>query len=142
MSKPHARPYGDCYEVSLQRAEELQFVKESVEGGLPNAAEVRNIYDGLGLHRAVSVVHGTAVPPDGLDRGRTILHAWVEVGDEVLEMSNNQSLRFQRDDYYDTHGIVPVVRYAPAEARRLAEKHGAFAPWHTLPAIESPPDKA
>jgi hypothetical protein len=133
MTSPRPRVYGDCFEASLRSAEELQFVKESVESGTPNAHEVRNIYDRLGLHRTISVVHGTAVPTNGPDAGRTLVHAWMEVGDEVFERSNGQAQRYASSDYYALYSIQAIRRYAPAEARQLAQTHGRYAAWHQLP---------
>lgn len=128
------RPFGDCYQASLESAEELQFMKDAVEQSLPDSAAFKEIYDGLYLAEDISVFHGTAVPPDGLDKGRTILHAWVEVGPNVIETSVNQQRCIPTSDYYANHGISPIKRYSVKEARQLADKHGCFAAWHTIEA--------
>jgi methionine synthase I (cobalamin-dependent) len=76
------------------------------------------------------IVHGKAVPPDGLDKGKTILHAWIEVGSKVIETSNSQRRTFKIDDYYKNNTIKPIVKYTVSEARELAEKYSCYGAWH------------
>lgn len=137
------RPYGDCYEASLTNAEELQQIKDTVEQSAPNGVCLKKIYDFLELSKSICVVHGTAIPPSGIDEGRTITHAWIEVGDLVVETSNGQKLPIPKTDYYVNHRIVPIKRYSVSEARELANIHGAYKAWHLneTPTI-IPPDLA
>jgi hypothetical protein len=127
-----SRQYGDCFQASLVSAEELKIMKDSIEQSMPEGAKYKEIYDGLGLSESIYVVHGTAVPPDGLDKGRTINHAWIEVGSHVIETSNNQRMRISTNDYYVNHGISPIKRYAVTEARDLTNKHGRYGAWHLI----------
>lgn len=129
-----SRQYGDCYQASLESAEELQSMKAAVEQSTPSGEEFRSIYDGLGLSEPIYVVHGTAIPPNGLDEGRTITHAWVEVGLHAIETSNHQQLRIPIANYYADHGISPIRRYSVAEARALVIKHGVYGAWHLMEA--------
>lgn len=128
------RQYGDCYEASLVNAEELQLMKEAVEKSTPDAPKFKQLYEGLGLSEPVTVVHGTAVPPTGIDEGRTIVHAWIEVGTHAIESSNKQQLRIPTSKYYANHGITPVKRYGVTEARSLVTKHGVYGAWHLIEA--------
>lgn len=128
------RPYGDCYKASMASAEELQLIKETVEKSLPNAPAFKHLYEGLGLSAQVNVVHGTAVPPTGIDKGRAIVHAWVEVGAYAIESSNDQLLRIPIYEYYANHSITPIKHYSVTEARSLAMKHGVYGAWHLIEA--------
>lgn len=136
------RPYGDCYQASLESAEELQHIKKAVENSTPEALAFERLYEGLGLSEEIAVVHGTAIPPSGIDKGKTIVHAWVEVGDYAIESSNNQLLRIPRSHYYDNHSISPIKRYTVPEARSLAKKHGSYAAWHLIDDEQPPCDIA
>jgi hypothetical protein len=131
------RPYGDCYQASLESAEELQHIKKAVENSTSEALAFERLYEGLGLSEEIAVVHGTAIPPNGIDKGKSIVHAWVEVGDYAIECSNNQLLRIPRAHYYANHGISPIKRYTVPEARSLAMKHGLYAAWHLID-VEKP----
>lgn len=126
------RKYGDCYEASLNNAEELQQIKDSVEQSAPISEGLKSIYDHFGLSESICVVHGTAIPPNGVDEGRTITHAWIEVGDLVIETSLGQKLPISKNYYYANHGISPLRRYSVTEARGLANKHGVYKAWHLI----------
>jgi len=127
-----ARPFGDCYKSSLIGAEELTKLKLQFESGKSEDETLGHLYEHLGLKDEIEVVHGHAVPPDGLDEGRKILHAWIEVGPLAIETSNDQKMRFTKDEYYENHSITPVARYSVDEARCLANAHGNYSAWHTL----------
>lgn len=134
-----SRPYGDCYQASLESAEELQLMKSAVEQSLADAENFKKLYNRLGLTNPISIVHGTAVPANGLDKGRTIVHAWVEVGADAVETSNGQLLRIPTANYYANHGITPIKRYSVPEARSLVTKHGKYAAWHLIEAQQGTP---
>jgi hypothetical protein len=123
------RPYGDCYQASLASAEELMQIKLLVEAEESAPEDIKAIYDKLDLTRPVSVVHGTVIPREGLDEGRTIVHAWLEVGDLVIETSNKQMLFIPSRDFYAVHEAIPAKRYSVAEARSLANRYG-YCAWH------------
>ena len=126
-----ARGYGDCYEASFNSAVELILLKSAAETN-PVDESLRRLYDGLGLAEDIAIVHGSAQPPDGPDRGRTIYHAWVEVGESVIETSNGQREKYSTADYYEHFKIEVLRRYSVGEARALAEKHNIYGLWHTM----------
>ncbi|NTU49890.1 MAG: hypothetical protein HGA87_03205 [Desulfobulbaceae bacterium] len=137
------RQYGDCYEASLKNAEELQLIKDAVEQSVPDGGKLKDIYDYLGLSESIRIVHGTAIPPNGIDEGRSIIHAWIEVGDLVIETSNGQKLPISKTEYYANHGISPLRHYLVTEARCLVNMHGKYGPWHLMEVLPSiPPEIA
>lgn len=129
------RPYGDCYEASLNSAEELLAIKSGVEDCASPDPILMKLYDGLGLDREISVVHGTVIPPKGIDKGRSIMHAWVEVGADTIESSNGQLKKNVLTDYYEHFNASVVRRYSVTEARALVNKHGRYGAWHTMGAM-------
>ncbi|MFA6455291.1 MAG: hypothetical protein WCW40_00610 [Bacteroidota bacterium] len=127
-----SQQYGDCYESSLKNAEELQGMKDAVEQSLPTAYIFKKLYNDLKLNREIYVVHGSAIPPIGPHKGRHIIHAWIEIGDTVIETSNNQLDSYPKEEYYKTHSINPIIRYSVIEALQKVEKYKIFGPWHTM----------
>ena len=76
--------------------------------------------------------HGTATGR-GKIAGIPFAHAWLEVGDTVIDISNGLDVAMRRDEYYELGDVRNVVRYTPAEARRLMLKHETFGPWTPRP---------
>ncbi len=72
--------------------------------------------------------HGT-VTGRGKVSGIPFGHAWIEVGDEVIDKSNGLNARVHRDAYYALGQVWDVTRYTPAEARRLMGLTRHFGPW-------------
>ena len=110
--------------ASLENAEELQLIKYAVEQSCTCDVGLKKVYEELGLAENIYVVHGTAVPTDGLDKGRIIPHAWIEVGHHAIETSNGQRIGYPVSVYYEKHSISPKKRYTVSEARALADKYG------------------
>jgi hypothetical protein len=123
-------PLGDCYRSSLLHAEELAFAKASVESGAPNAELLAEMYRRLSLSEPIQVVHGTAIIPEGPDRGTTTGHSWVEVDGKAFETSNGQMESYPVQQYYKYYSVTVEVRYSPAHARQLADNSGHYGPWH------------
>jgi hypothetical protein len=134
---PPTRPYGDCYVASLNLAEELAQIKMVAEAD-PTDAELKKLYDGLRLATDISIVHGEVVVPDGLDAGRTVLHAWVEVGGHAIEGSNRQMEQHPVEVYYEHLKTGALYRYSIEEAKALLEKHKIYGPWHTMEPLTEP----
>lgn len=124
------RPDGNCCEASLECAEELALIKFLVERDNLVGEILKTTYATLDLSRPISVVHGTVVPSDGIDKGRTIFHAWVEVGDIAVEKPLQKYLHFPLFDFYVNHNATLIRRYSVADARKLANLYG-YTPWHT-----------
>ena len=57
-------------------------------------------------------------------------HAWAEIGDAVIDPSNGRIVCGRKDAYYALGKITGcVVRYSPAEARRLMLETLHYGPW-------------
>lgn len=72
--------------------------------------------------------HGTCTgngPIAGVEFG----HAWVEWQGMVIERSNGHDAVLPRDIYYEAGECREIVRYTPAEARRMMQMFGHFGPW-------------
>lgn len=76
-----------------------------------------------------TLCHGTALGLDGHALGVRYGHAWVEVGDAVLDFSNGGRWAGRRDDYYALGTIEGVRRYTAAEARTLMLSTEHYGPW-------------
>ena len=57
-------------------------------------------------------------------------HAWIEVGELVIDLVLNRS--FRRIDFY--YGFIPVdcFRYSRLEAAQNGIRYSHFGPWHDL----------
>jgi hypothetical protein len=126
------RQYGDCYQASYNSAEELSTIKAEVERGNPDFDKLRAIYDRLSLQEEIAIVHGKVVPATGLDKGRELHHAWVEVASKVIETSNGQLISTPVSKYYADFGAEPIKRYTLAEATELRDKYQIYGLWHTM----------
>ena len=106
------REFGDCYKSSYEAANELDELSEF--GICPED---------------VKVVHGGITPLGGIDKGREIHHAWVEMGDCVIETSNGQQERFTKNKFYTLlHATIDHV-YSVKEAKAHVERSGKFGRW-------------
>jgi hypothetical protein len=108
-------PSGDCYKAAYDFAEHWSDMTRS--GNVENAP--------------LSLVHGDVIPISGPDKDRRINHAWVEVGEAVWEVSNGQSLRYTKRDYYRTFQVRDRIRYAFQDARLEYAKSMHYGPWDT-----------
>jgi len=85
-------------------------------------------------HRAddrVRLCHGLPVGTGKANMGERFDHAWVEVGDLVIDKSNGNDVMVTREFYYRIGRIVPdsVDRYTAREAAMLALESGHYGPW-------------
>ena len=77
----------------------------------------------------IMLVHGE-VTGQGPIAGIRYGHAWVEIGDAVIDPSNRRIVCARRDAYYAIGKITASVsRYSPQEARRLMLKTLHYGPW-------------
>lgn len=76
------------------------------------------------------LVHGL-VTGQGPVAGLRFGHAWVEIGDEVMDRSNGRNLRLPRAVYYATGKIdaSSTFRYTPEQAREKMLDTGHYGPW-------------
>lgn len=105
-----AQEFGDGYKSSYEAA--LEFDEMNVFGV------------------DIKIVHGRVTPLAGKDQGKEIHHAWVEMGDLVIETSNGPEQRFTKNKFNtQLHAIIDHV-YSVEEARAHVEKSGKFGPWN------------
>lgn len=106
---------GDCYKAAYHYAERWSDMMKS--GAVENAP--------------LFLVHGDVVPISGPEKGRRINHAWVEVGEDAWEVSNEQSLRYAKSDYYRGFQARDRVRYPFRDAQFEYAKSMHYGPWDT-----------
>lgn len=85
-------------------------------------------------HRDSStLVHGV-VSGQGPLRGQRFDHAWVERGDEVIDLSNGGNMRVLKQHYYRLGQIDPTeCHYYPGhEAVAQMLEHEHFGPWEDV----------
>ena len=79
----------------------------------------------------IRLVHGE-VTGQGPIAGIRYGHAWVEIGDAVIDPSNGRIVCARKDAYYAIGKITGgVALYSPAEARRLMLETLHYGPWET-----------
>jgi len=84
----------------------------------------------------IRLVHGE-VTGQGKIAGIRYGHAWVELGDAVIDPSNGRKICMRKADYYELGKITGgVVRYSPGEARHMLVETLHYGPWS-----ESPPPR-
>jgi len=77
----------------------------------------------------IVLAHGE-VTGQGKIAGIRYGHAWVEIGDAVIDPSNGRKICMRRDAYYAIGKITgSVVRYAPHDARRMMLETHHYGPW-------------
>lgn len=84
----------------------------------------------LDSHRTIPdlrLVHGTVTSNKELG---PFGHAWIEIGDVVIDGSNDSSFVGRKEDYYKRGAIQDVVSYEPQEALSQMSESGTFGPWH------------
>ena len=105
---------GDCYEAAAK----LLYAHRSCPG--------------------IVLVHGT-VTGQGPIAGIRYGHAWIEVGDVVLDPSNGRFVCARKSAYYAVGEInEPVVRYAFEEAARQMLETRHYGPWIKRPSLTTP----
>ncbi len=105
---------GDCYEAAAK----LLYAHRSCSG--------------------IVLVHGT-VTGQGPIAGIRYGHAWIEIGDVVLDPSNGRFVCARKSAYYAAGEIrEPVARYDfEAAARQMLETRH-YGPWETRPILTPP----
>lgn len=82
------------------------------------------------LGPAARLVHGM-VSGQGPVAGMRFGHAWVEVGEEVIDPSNGRLVRLHREHYYFLGQIreAEITRYSHAETREKLLDFLHYGPW-------------
>jgi len=105
---------GDCYEAAAK----LLYAHRSCPG--------------------IVLVHAT-VTGQGPISGMRYGHAWIEIGDVVLDPSNGRFVCARKAAYYAVGEInEPVTRYAFEEAARQMLETRHYGPWETRPILTHP----
>ena len=105
---------GDCYEAAAK----LLYAHRSCPG--------------------IVLVHGT-VTGQGPIAGIRYGHAWVEIGDVVLDPSNGRFVCARKSAYYAVGQITePTARYEFDEAARQMLETRHYGPWETRPILTLP----
>jgi len=109
---------GDCFESALK---ELMNSNPFEKDHMDNMTMVHAIVSGQGNIEGVQ--HG---------------HAWVEVGDVVIDKSNGRNIVMRKDEYYKAGKIDPnnpneFKRYNRQEMAKKVSKYKTYGPWD-LPA--------
>jgi hypothetical protein len=71
------------------------------------------------MSNRIEVVHGW-ISPEGRHRERRLHHAWIEIGDGVLETQGGMAKPHSKTVYYDWYAAYPTERYSVIEAYKLA----------------------
>ena len=77
------------------------------------------------------LVHGIVAGTGGSIKGIRYCHAWVEVGDHVVDLSCGRDIKLEKDLYYIIGQISPekVVRYKREEVKDRLFKSEHYGPW-------------
>jgi len=97
---------GDCYEVSGR------YMMDKHLAGLSNPV----------------LVHGT-VTGQGRIHGVEYDHAWIEEGDEVLDMSRSRNIHMPKAVYYALGQIKNTKKYDYETFRKMVSKYKHWGPW-------------
>lgn len=84
------------------------------------------------LHNDVFLCHGKVVgSPKSEVAGEIFVHAWIEMGDIIMDFSNGNSIAVRKERLYDAGRILKktVVRYNPKEVAVTMLKHKHYGPW-------------
>lgn len=105
MKKTNAdnRPMGDCYKAAYYSVQELESTMKSDES----------------KRQPLYLVHGTVIAPRGLDKGRLLEHAWVELGNNAIEVSLGQQIDVSQKAYYNHFKATLKTKYTPEEEKFL-----------------------
>ncbi len=85
----------------------------------------------------MKLCHGI-VTGHGPLNGLLIGHAWVEVGDIVIDYSNGHKVTTRKEKYYDKGKITDVVRYKGCNVADLLLSHQNYGPWDERVTLEKP----
>lgn len=106
------REFGDGYKSSYEAAVEFDEMS------------------GFGIYPGdVNIVHGRITLRAAGAEDRVTHHAWIEVGDLVIETSNGRDERFSKEKFYTQLHAVSDHVYSVAEAKENVEKSKTFGPW-------------
>jgi len=97
--------YGDCYQANGR----------AILGLLPSNPVAK---DAVLCH---GTIYGSKIGFHG--------HAWLELGDVVLDYSNGQQIVLRKEEYYKAGKIRNVERYTLKQVREQVRVHKTWGPW-------------
>lgn len=109
-----SRKFGACFEFAAQAQ-------------LYNADYIREL---AGSDEEVFLVHGY-----GRNGGDYIGHAWVEVGDFVIDCGSQEKkfIQIERDEYYSKYSVKYPIRYTFKETLQNIKETGNWGIWSEIP---------
>lgn len=72
--------------------------------------------------------HGIATG-QGKIKGTRFGHAWVEIGDTVIDFSNGLQVMISRERYYEIGKLTDVAKYDREQVWAMLDKHEHYGPW-------------
>jgi hypothetical protein len=83
----------------------------------------------MSLGKHATIVHGIPLGQGGDAGGERFWHAWVEVGDTVIDQSNGLDATLSRDRYYEIGHIERTWRFSLVDARIEMKTRDHMGPW-------------
>jgi len=126
-------PKSDWYEASYENAALFQEIKnayenETLDESAPEYRAKVNTYIQLELSNNIEIVHGLVGPSP--ETGKTIPHAWFEIGSRIFETQDERSDPYTLNKYIEIYGpINETARYTVAEATDMVNKHSGYGNW-------------
>lgn len=77
------------------------------------------------------LAHGEVTGTKGPHSGKRFGHAWIEIGDFVLDCANGNNSIVPHELYYAIGKCRGITRYTVEEAAKSARTHGHYGPWET-----------
>ena len=111
-------------------AQEIEDIPDNCKGGDCYQAAGRYVMDNAlqGSNQNLILVHGI-VSGQGEIAGVRYGHAWVENGEEVIDVAGGRELRVPKIIYYAIGNIDNTFRYTPEEMREKLIESETWGPW-------------
>lgn len=137
--QPEESSLGGKNKGNIQPIKQVGLTKvtpEMVNRPIPKANKNGDCYDSAGKYvienndPSLVLVHGM-VDGQGPLKGIRFDHAWVEKGDEVIDVSNGKNLKLPKDLYYAIGNIKEnqLIRYSREKAIENMTGIGNYGPW-------------
>lgn len=101
---------GDCYEANALQI--IDLMKQ----------------DPKNLSKAM-LCHGKVLGKSGAVDGEWFGHAWIEIGDCLIDFSNGKKIITRKEKVADRIDQTTVKRYTPLQTARMLLKTEVYGPW-------------